>query len=551
MIGRTTRHQIAGLLLAVLATAMTITGCGSEPQPAPTATADIPATVSAAVAEALPTSIVQPAIPSSATSTGRRVTVRTGYCGRLCEEGDYWRTITLDDVRDELDAGADVNATDRSGWTPLHIAVAYRYTDIVAFLLSQDADPSIRDHNGFDALWVAVIGDPPDPEIVALLLEHGADVNRVNDQDMANLSPLHYAMISDGGIATYETVKILLDYGADVESGSNIDDTPLHFASSGASDDVITLLLDQGANINAYNRHGETPLHRAAQSNNPQNVDVLLRRGANPRGRTISGQTPCEYAIEHHRLCYGNPADFDPVAAINCLGDTTDEAEPTQKEVISLLCVAPDIQATIDAAVAAAIQESTTAPKRAGEKEATPHPRTVHSDSIQQWSEPPSQIIDVSAMYSAVLHTSVGSITVELLTEEAPNTVNNFVFLSREGFYDNVIFHRTIEGFMIQGGDPTGTGGGGPGYTFADEPVHRAYSRGVMAMANAGPNTNGSQFFIMHTDYPLPPSYTIFGQVVAGLDIVDAIVAAPTLLEGEGSTPVNPVVIQSVEIIGP
>ena len=171
--------------------------------------------------------------------------------------------------------------------------------------------------------------------------------------------------------------------------------------------------------------------------------------------------------------------------------------------------------------------------------------------SVKQWSAPPPLTIDPASPYTAVLNTSAGSITVELLAGEAPNTVNNFVFLARQSFYDNVIFHRTIEGFMIQGGDPTGTGGGGPGYRFADEPVQRPYARGVLAMANAGPNTNGSQFFIMHADYPLPPNYTIFGQAVAGLETIDAIATAPTQPGGEGSKPVNPVVIQSVEIVGP
>ena len=171
--------------------------------------------------------------------------------------------------------------------------------------------------------------------------------------------------------------------------------------------------------------------------------------------------------------------------------------------------------------------------------------------SIKQWDAPPPVTIDSSASYTAVLNTTAGPITVELLAGEAPNTVNNFVFLAREGFYDNVIFHRTIPGFMIQGGDPTGSGGGGPGYRFADEPVRRPYARGVMAMANAGRNTNGSQFFLMHADYPLPPNYTIFGQTVAGLEAIDAIATAPTQPGGEGSAPVNPAVIQSVEIIGP
>ncbi len=181
----------------------------------------------------------------------------------------------------------------------------------------------------------------------------------------------------------------------------------------------------------------------------------------------------------------------------------------------------------------------------------TPEVMVNQGHSVKQWSSPPPLTIDPAASYTAVLNTSAGTITVELLAGEAPNTVNNFVFLARQGFYDNVIFHRTIEGFMIQGGDPTGTGGGGPGYRFADEPVQRPYSRGVLAMANAGPNTNGSQFFIMHADYPLPPNYTIFGQAVAGLETIDAIATAPTLPGGEGSTPENPVVIQSVEIVGP
>ena len=175
----------------------------------------------------------------------------------------------------------------------------------------------------------------------------------------------------------------------------------------------------------------------------------------------------------------------------------------------------------------------------------------VQGRSIKQWSAPPPLTIDTSASYTAVLNTTAGPITVELLTGDAPSTVNNFVFLAREGFYDNVIFHRTIPGFMIQGGDPTGAGAGGPGYRFADEPVRRPYARGVMAMANAGPNTNGSQFFLMHADYSLPPNYTIFGQTISGIEAIDAIATAPTRPDGEGSSPVNPAAIQSVEIIGP
>ena len=129
----------------------------------------------------------------------------------------------------------------------------------------------------------------------------------------------------------------------------------------------------------------------------------------------------------------------------------------------------------------------------------------------KQWAQPPTMVIDPAKTYRATIETTAGTMTAEFFPAEAPKTVNNFVFLAREGFYDGVIFHRVIPGFVIQGGDPTGTGRGGPGYRFEDEPVTRPYLRGTIAMANAGPNTNGSQFFIMHADYPLPPNYTFAG----------------------------------------
>lgn len=153
--------------------------------------------------------------------------------------------------------------------------------------------------------------------------------------------------------------------------------------------------------------------------------------------------------------------------------------------------------------------------------------------------------IDVAKTYTATITTSAGTLVAELLASEAPLTVNNFVFLAREGFYNGVIFHRVIPGFMIQGGDPTGTGSGGPGYRFQDERVSRPYSRGTLAMANAGRNTNGSQFFVMHADYALPPSYTIFGQLTSGVEVVDKIASAPT---GRQDRPLDPVTIQSVTI---
>src|SRR6267378_4159577 len=154
----------------------------------------------------------------------------------------------------------------------------------------------------------------------------------------------------------------------------------------------------------------------------------------------------------------------------------------------------------------------------------------------------------------ATLVTSMGDIKVKLLDDTAPKTVENFVGLAtgtkewstrfgekkNEPLYPGTVFHRVIPDFMIQGGDPLGNGTGGPGYKFNDEPFTGEYTRGTLAMANSGPNTNGSQFFIMHADYPLPPSYVIFGKVTKGLDVVDKIATAPVTMSssGENSKPV-------------
>lgn len=158
----------------------------------------------------------------------------------------------------------------------------------------------------------------------------------------------------------------------------------------------------------------------------------------------------------------------------------------------------------------------------------------------------PKMSIDENKTYTATLKTEKGDIVLELNAKQTPITVNNFVTLAKKGFYNNTVFHRVIKGFMIQGGDPDGTGAGGPGYQFDDEPFEGDYTRGTLAMANAGPDTNGSQFFIMHADNDLPKNYTIFGKVTSGMDAVDAIAEAPAQANGE--TPVTPVKILSVEI---
>jgi len=178
------------------------------------------------------------------------------------------------------------------------------------------------------------------------------------------------------------------------------------------------------------------------------------------------------------------------------------------------------------------------------QQENSPMP-SAKSESNKKQYQKAEQVIKAGKSYTAVIKTTAGDITVEL-AKNMPITVNNFVFLAKEKFYDGVIFHRTISGFMIQGGDPTGTGMGGPGYKFADEKFSGEYKRGTIAMANSGKDTNGSQFFIMHGDMALDPAYTIFGMTTSGLDVVDKIATAKT---GVSDRPVEPVVINTIEII--
>lgn len=215
-------------------------------------------------------------------------------------------------------------------------------------------------------------------------------------------------------------------------------------------------------------------------------------------------------------------------------GDDSDEfgGEATPTPISGAAAMTPTAQGSIADAATPTAQQGTGEP--------------------MQWNQPPAMQLEAGKDYYARLTTSKGVMVVDLNESDAPNTVNNFVFLASQGYYTNVPFHRIISGFMVQTGDPTGTGRGGPGYRFADEPITKDYTRGTLAMANSGPNTNGSQFFICHADLSgrLPKNYTIFGQVTEGLDVLDAIASVPVRASagGELSSPVDPVTLESVEI---
>ncbi len=179
----------------------------------------------------------------------------------------------------------------------------------------------------------------------------------------------------------------------------------------------------------------------------------------------------------------------------------------------------------------------------------TPAPPADGSAPLQRsFSAPFELAIDPDKQYQATITTNHGEMVAFLHSGEAPNTVNNFVNLARHHYYDGLVFHRVISGFMIQGGCPEGSGRGGPGYRFDDElPAPRSYEVGSLAMANAGPNTNGSQFFIVSgaSGVGLPPSYSLFGKLISGLEVLEAVQQVPT---GSGDRPLDDVVISSIVI---
>ncbi len=185
-----------------------------------------------------------------------------------------------------------------------------------------------------------------------------------------------------------------------------------------------------------------------------------------------------------------------------------------------------------------------TDPQKSGEKR----------EENPMYSKPPDMTIDSTKTYTAIMTTDKGRMRVVLDAKETPVTVNNFVFLARDGYYDGTVFHRIMKDFMVQGGDPTGSGTGSPGYRFNDEPITKEYIRGTLAMANSGPNTNGSQFFIMHKDYQLEKSYVIFGAIdpndTESLKTLDALASTDVQDNGRGemSRPQVPVILRSISI---
>ncbi|HWL44347.1 MAG TPA: peptidylprolyl isomerase [Ilumatobacter sp.] len=223
-------------------------------------------------------------------------------------------------------------------------------------------------------------------------------------------------------------------------------------------------------------------------------------------------------------------------------GTITDAFDDDTTDAITDQTVAPITEPDV-----AVTEPASTTPAAAAECPAA----DGSSEQQREFAEPQPMCIDPTKTYTAEIVTSEGTLVVDLLADQAPATVNNFVTLARYHYFDGISCHRIISGFMAQCGDPTGTGTGGPGYRFDDElPTgDNPYATGVLAMANSGPNTNGSQFFVMLADYPLQPSYSVFGQVTQGLDdTIPALDAAADPSASNGVPTAKPVTIESVTI---
>ena len=245
----------------------------------------------------------------------------------------------------------------------------------------------------------------------------------------------------------------------------------------------------------------------------------------------------------------------------------TSEERPEHRSRRRLLLLIPSMMASA-ALLTACAGQATPTPKSAAEQapakpaDAKPAAPPAASPAAAAAGKPvgksypaaPAMSIDPNKKYTAVIKTSMGDMTAELYAKDAPNTVNNFVYLSQKGYYDGLNFHRVIANFMVQGGDPVGNGTGGPGYKFGDEfsPAWRHSGPGMLSMANAGPNTQGSQFFICHGPGAerLPKNYSIFGKVTGGIEVLDKIAAVPVRPGpgGENSQPLDPPKIDTVEI---
>jgi cyclophilin family peptidyl-prolyl cis-trans isomerase len=237
--------------------------------------------------------------------------------------------------------------------------------------------------------------------------------------------------------------------------------------------------------------------------------------------------------------------------AVGCAGQSSPTPTPSSKPPSSTL----PASSTKPAASSTTLSSTPTAPAPSSQSPSTQ--ASVPAPKTMSWSQPPAMQIDVNKKYIATVETTLGSFKIQLFPQETPKTVNNFIFLSKQGYYNGVIFHRIMKTFMIQTGDPTGTGAGSPGYKFADElPPKHSYDPGIVAMANSGPNTNGSQFFICTgadaknlNNYP---NYTQFGQVTDGMDIVQKIAGVNVVANPQNpreiSKPTDPPAIKSITI---
>ncbi|RTE09488.1 signal peptidase I [Paenibacillus whitsoniae] len=464
----------------------------------------------------------------------------------------------LDKVRYWLEHGGGPNFANRNdGISSLGMASFHNNIEMVKLLLDYGAIPDIPNPvYAFapDEMDMAIYGK--NPELVRLLVQYGADPNKKTKQGQTLIEQVKQQLDE----ANSEDVPALNEILDILESAKDLPKIN-RYARFIAQDNSMKPTIANGERTWVDKQYSQ--LHPVLRN------DLVMFEGPDGRQsmKRVIGLPGEAIRIDQENMYVngerstsnmlpGNKVDQAEMVLssdqVFVIGDNYTDSIDSRSSYVGPVSLKQIIGKIIHIEHKYVPSEVEHPPQ--GTKQTNPAPAT---SAAKTYKVPPAMTIDTSKKYQAQVHTNKGDFTIEMFADMAPKTVNNFVFLSRQGFYNDVIFHRIIKSFMIQGGDPTGTGRGGPGYSFEDElKTSYTYEPGIVAMANAGPNTNGSQFFICtgedSRNLAQFPNYTIFGKVTEGMETVLAIADVPVEQQdnyNENSKPAEKVVIQGIDIV--
>jgi signal peptidase I len=462
----------------------------------------------------------------------------------------------LDKVKYWLEQGGDPNFTERNdGVSSLVFASFHNNIEMVKLLLDYGAIPDMVYSDALGDMVMAIYAR--NPELLKLLIQYGADPNQKNREGrtLAELVKQQLENAKPDEVPLFNAILNTLESAKDLPKINR-------YARFIAQDNSMEPTIANGVRTWVDKQYSQS--HTASRNDlvvfNGPDGSISVKRVIGLPGESIRVEQENVY-VNGERLTSmmlpGNQVDQADMALgsdqVFVIGDNYNDSVDSRDSSVGPVSLEQIVGKVIHVEHKYIPSEEEHPPQ--GPDPANPSPDPSAAKTF--YKSPPAMTIDISKKYQALVHTNKGDFTIELFADTTPKTVNNFVFLSKQGFYNDVIFHRIIKSFMIQGGDPTGTGSGGPGYTFEDElKTPYTYEPGIVAMANAGPNTNGSQFFICTGKDSLNlaqvPNYTIFGKVTEGMDTVLAIANVPVVQQDnypEKSKPKEKVVIQKIDIV--